>query len=210
MNDMTESADTNPAPEYAPDELTTLKNRADLMGIKYHPNSKAKSLKAKIEAKLALTEPTDTIPDVAPITGELMPPTPEKKRTWLTHDEFLKETGRTTRLSLNRLVRVRVSCMNPNKREWEGEIISVGSAKLGTFKKFVPFNNEEGYHIPFIIYTAMKERQYTSYRTVKGPRGEKIRKGKLVDEFNIEVLDPLTPQEIKDLSQRQAASQAID
>lgn len=188
-----------------PDELDTLKERATTMGISFHPNIKVKSLKAKIDVKLNAS--TDAEP-VAYVDDGSVPA--RSKRTWITHEEYLKETAGKRRSTVNRLVRVRVQCMNPNKVEWEGEIISVGSAKLGTFKKFIPFNNEEGYHIPFIIYEAMLDRQYTSYRTVKGPRGEKIRKGKLVPEFNIEVLDPLTPKELHELGQRQAASQAID
>ncbi len=56
----------------------------------------------------------------------------------------------------------------------------------------------------------MLDRQYTSYYSVKGPRGESIRKGKLVPEFNIEVLASLTSAEIQKLAQRQLAARAID
>lgn len=200
-------------------ELQTLKARADMMGIAYHPNIGVKSLKVKIdnrlEGKLPVTKGSPENEDVKPdvkgnSNNKEAKLKPAEKRTWLTHEEYMAEAGTSIRKNINRLVRVRVSCMNPNKREWEGEIISVGSAKVGTFKKFVPFNNEEGYHIPYIIYQAMKERQYTQFSTVKGPRGEKIRKGKLVPEFNIEVMSPLTKQELQDLAQRQSMSGAID
>ena len=42
------------------------------------------------------------------------------------------------------------------------------------------------------------------------PNGEKTRKGKLIKEFNIEILPPLTEQELKDLAKEQAARHSID
>lgn len=179
------------------DELQLLKNRAELMGIRFHPNIGLDTLKAKVNNALPNVE--------APPTPRQ---TPTGKVPYLTQAEYTKEVTTRARKNINRLVRVRVACMNPNKKEWEGEIISVGSAKIGTFKKFVPFNLEDGYHIPHIIYEAMKDRQYTSYTTVRGQRGEKIRKGKLVPEFNIEVMPPLTVEERRDLAQRQIMSGA--
>jgi hypothetical protein len=42
------------------------------------------------------------------------------------------------------------------------------------------------------------------YHTVQDNKGNKVRKSKLVNEFNIEVLPALTKEELKDLAQRQA------
>lgn len=100
--------------------------------------------------------------------------------------------------------------MNPNKRSWEGEIVSVGSAKLGTFKKFIPFNAEEGYHIPQIIFDELKNRKCTIFVSGKGPRGEKITKSKLINEFALEVLPPLGAEELKVLASRQALANGGD
>lgn len=200
MNDETQTEEVSEIPS----ELETLKKRADLMNIKYHPKIGLDKLKAKIELVL---EP-NTEPKVS--TTQLLNTTINKKKYHITHDQFLKERTTQIRKNVNRLVRIRVSCMNPNKSQWEGEIISVGSAKLGTFKKYVPFNAEDGWHVPSIIYDAMKERKYSAFTTVKGPRGEKIRKGKLVPEFNIEVLPPLNTAELKALAQRQAMAGSIE
>jgi hypothetical protein len=224
MNDVTATpAELNVQEQ--PSELDLLKQRANLMGISFHPNIGLPKLKAKVNAALAPSEEAATInaaPTADPygetVNGESVKeieasgrvPLRNGKPMYLTHEQFTRERTANTRKNLNRLVRVVVNCMNPNKTEWEGELMSVGSAKAGTFKKFVPFNQEEGFHIPYIIYQAMVERKYSKFYTVKGPRGEKIRKGRLVPEFNIEVLDPLTPQELKDLAQRQAMSGSID
>ena len=101
-------------------------------------------------------------------------------------------------------MRCRIQCMNPAKKDWPGEIFSVGSAKLGTFKKFVPFNNPEPYHIPQIIYDMLVEKKCTVFYTERDDRGNKIRKGRLINEFAIEVLPPLTRDELSDLARQQA------
>jgi hypothetical protein len=108
------------------------------------------------------------------------------------------------RKSAGRLIRCRIQCMNPAKKDWPGEIFSVGSAKLGTFKKFVPFNSPEPYHLPQIIYDMLVEKKCTVFYTERDERGNKIRKGRLVNEFAIEVLPPLTKNELSDLARTQA------
>jgi len=208
---MSEENENNPINEE--EYLTSLKQRADLMGITYHPNIGADKLKSKIDLRLSneldelearpnLSEIQQTKPAVAVSTTPVIKP--------MTEEEYKKTTLTSKRREAGKLVRVRVNCMNPNKNDWEGEIMSVGSAKAGTFKKYVPFNLEDGYHIPLIIYTEMLNRKCTVFSTVKGPRGDKIRKGKLINEFAIELLDPLTSAEIKDLAQQQAMSGSID
>ena len=170
-----------------PDELTSLKARADMLGLSYHPSIGLEKLREKVNGALA------------PAVVEAVP-------------EAESESARRNRERNEaiELVRVRVTCMNPNKREWEGELISVGSSTTGTQKKFVPFNNDEGWHIPRIIYNFMKERECQIFVTVKDNRGNNIRKGKLIKEYAIEVLPPLTPVEMQELAQRQAMAKSID
>ena len=108
-----------------------------------------------------------------------------------------------------KLVRIRVTCMNPAKKEWEGEIITVGNAGVGTYKKYIPFNADEGWHVPNIIYQALQERQCQVFVSSKTKNGVTIRQGKLIKEFAIEVLPPLTEEELKDLAQRQAMAKSI-
>jgi hypothetical protein len=101
--------------------------------------------------------------------------------------------------------------MNPAKKEWEGEIISVGSARIGTYKKYVPFNTgSEGWHIPKIMYDFLKERKCSVFQTILDNKGNKVRRSRLVPEFSIEVLPPLTREELKELARTQAMSGSID
>ena len=114
------------------------------------------------------------------------------------------------------LIRVRITCMNPHKSEWTGEIFTVANKYLGTIKKFIPFGEatDKGYHIPKILYEEMKRRKYQAIRTVRRDGidvivPESIRE---VPEFSIEVLPPLTPKELDDLriSQAQTGSTTGD
>lgn len=170
----------------APTELDALKTQATELGIKYHPNIGADTLKAKIaEAGSPANENEEAVP-AAPKAE-----TPMQRKIRL-------------RREASSLVRVRITCMNPAKREHEGEIFTAGNSVVGTFKKYVPFETEDGWHVPRIILEQIRDRQYQTFVTVNSANGVKVRKGKLVKEFAVDVLEPLSEEELKDLAQRQA------
>ena len=175
-------------------EIDTLKARADMMSIKYHPAIGLEKLKNKIDAVLG----NQGIDATTPITS------------FLTDKEYRDIESKGLKRRANSLVRIRLVCMDQGRKDWEGEIFSVGSAKMGTFKKYIPFSSEDGWHVPHIIYEALKERKCSVFQTVKGARGEKIRKAKSVPAFSIEVLPPLTREELTALAQKQAMTGSID
>ena len=185
---MTDINDNSDLP--IPDELTTLKEKADLMGLKYHPSISADKLREKVNAALADTP--------AEVVNE---PEPEAVTEVA---ENATEYRLRKRREANELVRVRVSCMNPAKKEIMGELFTAGNSVVGSFTKFVPFNVEDGWHIPRVIYNQMVERMCQVFYTVNTPDGDKVRKGKLIREFAIEVMPELSADELHDLAQRQA------
>lgn len=176
------------------DEFTALKARADMLGISYHPSIGVDKLREKVTA--ALTD--KPAPGDAPVAVQ---PTAEES-----------ERGRLQRLKreATALVRIRLTNMNPAKKDWEGEIFTVGNAVVGTIKKFVPFNTDEGWHVPQIMLTQLQDRQCQVFVTLKTKGGTSIRQGKLIKEFAIEIMPPLTKEELHDLAQRQAMAQSID
>ena len=179
------------------DELATLRARADLMGITYHQSTGVDKLRARINNTLQGEEKAES---AEPVNKTAKAKTVEV----ISEKQFKEEEFRLRKSNAGKLMRVRVTCMNPAKKEWDGEIISVGSSKIGTYKKFVKFNAEDGWHIPYIIYQYMKEKKCSVFYTVTDQRGQKIRKAKLVNEFNMEVLPSLTDDELKALAQQQA------
>ena len=176
------------AAQLAATELENLKSRAEKLGVKFHPSISAEKLREKIKAHQA---------DGEGEAGEVGP-----KAEDTTENPSLKKL-RLKREAL-KLVRVRITCMNPAKKEWEGEIITVANNAVGTVKRYVPFNIEDGWHVEHILLEQLRERQCQIFVTDKDSRGNKIRKGKLIREFAIELLNPLTEEERAELAQRQA------
>ena len=173
-----------------PNELQSLKARADLLGISYHPSIGVEKLREKVNA--AVDTPAEEV--ALPVSTE----------------ETEQEFRLRKRNEANALVRVRVTCMNPSKREWDGEIFTCGNSNIGTFRKYVPFNAEDGWHIPRVIFNHLQERMCQVFTTVRDSRGNSTRQGKLIKEFAIEVLPQLTAEELHDLAQRQAMAKSID
>ena len=179
------------AAQLAATELENLKSRAEKLGVKFHPSISAEKLREKIKA--AQSEGEGSV-------GEQ----PEGKSAAGTKEE--SPAAKKLRLKREglKLVRVNITCMNPAKKEWEGEIFTVSNNAVGTVKRYVPFNTEDGWHVEHILLEQLRERQCQIFVTEKDSRGNKVRKGKLIREFAIEVLDPLTEEELRELAQRQA------
>lgn len=177
--------------EVVSDELSTLKARATLLGISFHPSISLAKLREKVNSAATSSDE------------------PDNEVNESTVSESLSEKRARKRKEASELVRIRVACMNPAKKEWDGEIIAAGNSLVGTFTKYVPFNAEDGYHVPHIIYQQLLERQCQIFVSHRDERGNTSRKGKLIKEFAIEVLPKLTKEELTELAQRQAMAKSI-
>lgn len=185
------------------DELTELKKRADLLGIEYHPKISVDKLRARIKAQLEDTAYVD-VPD----DDEVIAAT-SAKRVLKFKPETQAEIADRLRKEAQRLVRVRITCMNPNKKDWDGDVFTVSNSVVGTLRKYVPFNAEDGWHIPAMMLDFLRDKQFVQHYVEK-KNGQEINRHKLVKEFAIEVLDPLTQEELKELAQRQAMARNVD
>lgn len=174
------------------DPLDLLKAKATELGIKFNANIGLAKLQEKIATAQAIVK--EAVP-------ESTPPKEETKQ----------ERHTRIRREISQLVRVKVTCLDPNKRNFPGEIISVGNSLLGTFKKYIPFDLESGYHIPKIILTELQERKCQVFYTVKG-KGKRpdMKRSKLIKAYSVEILPPLTADELQDLANQQAINQSID
>jgi hypothetical protein len=102
-----------------------------------------------------------------------------------------------------KLTRVVVTPNDPAMVNYPGLIFSVGATGLNNgrmVKKFVPFNNEEGWHVPQIIFNQIENGQMQKFRTVTRANGEKVLEPYLTKKFNVRILDPLTPEELKEVA----------
>lgn len=179
------------------DELTALKARADMLGVSYHPSIGLEKLRNKVNAAVTGTGDKDEEED-------------KPKAAVVKEEETASQKRARLYAQAAELVRIRVTCMNPNKREWEGEIFTAGNSAVGTLKKYVPFNADEGWHVPRIIYNQIVDRQCQVFVTERTKNGVPIVRGKLIKEFAVEVLPPLTKDELTELARRQAMARSVD
>jgi hypothetical protein len=171
--------------EIKQDELTVLKARADRMGMSYHPSIGLDKLKEKITEALSKQKP-QTVQEVNVVSAE----------------ETENQRKVRKKREATKLVRVRITCMNPNKREWPSEVFTVSNSVVPKQERCVPFGVE--WHVPQIMLNMIQQRQCQVFYSVRDKWGNNFRQGKLIKEFAVEILPDLTREEIKDLAQRQA------
>lgn len=164
------------------DELTLLKERASKLGITYSPNIGLSTLRKKVNDFLSDDN------EESKVEAKEVQETEGQRRA-------------RKRKEASRLVRVRVTNHNPHKRESEGEMFTASNSIIGTFRRYVHFG--EPWHVEQILLNVLREREYQQFST-KVENGKKVRRSKLVKEFGIEVLDPLTPEELSELGRAQA------
>lgn len=169
------------------DELALLKKRADSLGVEYSNNIGLETLKKRINEILD-NEPETKIDSA------------NQQKKAQTRADKIREA--------NKLIRIRYSNMNPAKKDFPGEVLTVANNVVGTLRKFIPYGDasEAGYHVPQAIYEMMKRREFTvsvSKRDEKGRPYQTTRKRK---EFAIEVLEPLTKEELKKLAADQRST----
>lgn len=187
------------------DERELLMQRARLIGVEFSNNIGTETLRERVRAKMeSLEEPEAPEPEPEPahvnaLTGE---PSDAPKKSFRQQqiDEQMK------------LVRLRITCMDPKKKDLQGEIFTIANEYIGTVRKFVPFGEvtDDGFHVPFCIYTMMAERQFLNIRTVKDKRsGAERPETQYAKEFALEILPTLTPEELARLANAQAAAGSI-
>lgn len=161
------------------EERSALIARAKMLGLEFPPNIYTSRLRELVNGAIAAKpEPVVVASEPAKLTAR---------------QEALK------------LIRVNVVCMNPSKVNLAGEIITAGNAVCPTQRKFVPFNTPEGFHIPNIIYNVMREKQFQMSITKQGAKGD-YKEMRMMPEYSIQVLPPLTEQQLEDLRIAQAAA----
>ena len=166
-------------------EIELLRQVAATMGLKHHPAMGVTKLKALIEEAKEAKEGVDEKVATKPATG--------KKVT----------AGKATRRKeALKLIRIRISDMNPINANLKGALFSVGNSELGFIKKMVPFNAEEGFHVPSILVEQIRNKKFVSHFEVK-INGKMVNRHKLIPQYAIEIMPPLTPKELQELKQRQ-------
>ena len=193
------------ADEQAVDELTLLKERAKVMGIPFSNNISLETLRKRVADKM---EGKDEAPEVNALTGD-----PEIAQALVTKPLDPKANAVALRKLMHatqmRQVRVRVTNMDPKKKDLPGEIWTVANEYLGTVRKFVPYGEQtdDGFHIPYCLYRLLDSKRFLHIRDVKDRTTGIVRQDKVwAKEFSLDVLPTLTQGELDRLAAAQAAA----
>ena len=180
------------------EERVVLMSRARLMKIPISNNIGIEKLRERIAQAMAGVKPGADEPETA--APALVDPAQPKG----------KNARQLARLEAMKLVRIHIVNLDPKKKDLQGEIITVANDMIGTVRKFVPYGEvtENGYHVPLIIYKMLKRRKFLNIRTRKGPKGPVVEQS-WAQEFSIEVLPPLTKDELKKLASAQMAAGSV-
>ena len=198
-------------------ETQALREKAKAMGLKFHPSTGAAKLN-KLMADFAdrqmgqspgaavEPEPKQKTEEAQTPMSETQVATPQANKKTLTPAQLL-EAQKKEQL---RLIRVIVHCNNEEKSDWQGEVFKVGNRLVGSVTRFIPFDNEEGWHIEQIILDTLRTKRCQKWRNIRMPSGETQKQPYTVPEFTIEELPPLTREQLKALADDQRARGAID
>ena len=191
--------------EAAVDELTLLKERAKQMGISFSNNISLETLRKRIADKM---EGKDE-PEVNPLAGDseiaAITAAPQKLDA--------KQNALALRKLMQReqmkLVRVRITNMDPKKKDLPGEIWTVSNEYLGNVRKMIPYGEQtdDGFHIPYCLFRLLQSKRFLHIRTVKDSvTGLERQEKQWVKEFSLDVLPDLTKEELARLAAAQAAA----
>lgn len=205
-------------------DIESLRVRADELGITYSGNTGVPTLQRKIDTFLktnhdpavsSLLGDNEPLPEIIKQPKVKAPPTLAELQMMNVQDidpknqALVRQVVRAKALVLRR---VKIVNLDPADAEIFGSIITVMNKYTGKVSKFIPFGDESenGYHVPQIILNHLRDQKFVMRKQNKNAQfGVKTYKTTYVSKFAITILPDLTPDELKNLADRQAASGAI-
>ena len=162
-------------------------------GIKMHHKTNA------IKLRKTLQDDVDKNDTKVPVEVKSSPvkPAKVKKKPEMTLEEKC--------LHLKRIIVI------PNDPEMSGHsglvfTVIVSAINNGkAIKKYVPFNNEEGWHVPNVICNQIANAEMQKFKSVKTHNGETVLQPYQAKKYNVQVLPDLSQKEIDKLAASQAA-----
>lgn len=205
MNEYDDQALSTGEGETAVDELALLKERAKQMGIPFSNNISLETLRKRISDKM---EGKD-VPEVNPLAGDAEIAAITSAPVKLDAKQNALALRKMMQREQMKLVRVRITNMDPKKKDLPGEIWTVSNEYLGNVRKMIPYGEQtdEGFHIPYCLFRLLQSKRFLHIRTVKDRvTGVERQDKQWVKEFSLDVLPDLTKEELARLAAAQAAA----
>ena len=170
-------------------ELDILKAQADRMGIPYKANISLTTLKAKIQL---VREGESLEPEASRVDN-----TTQEDKAAAVYQEAMK------------LVRVQITPLDTNKAtNYDCDFFTAGNSVVGNVTRNIPFGRP--WHVEQILVNAIKEKTYQQFTTKKNAQGADVVTKRNVPAYNVVELPPLSAQELKDLADLQARTNALE
>lgn len=184
--------------------LSDLKKQADLLGINYPHNANVPKMISLIDSHMAKLKEEGNKREVNNITAKSSAVTLYNGKTLRElQDEAFK------------LIRIKLIVNNPSKINRDGQWITAGNSKVGVIKRYVPFKPEfyeNGWHVEAIVLERLKQMKHQRFPKSKDAGNtamDDYRKASLVNDFSIEILPPLTKEELEELARQQARTGSL-
>ena len=166
-------------------------------GIKVHHKNSEKKLRETLQADVDKNDAKVPVEvESSPVEPVKVKKRPEKKTTMTLEQKCMH---------LKRIVVV------PNDPEMSGHAGQIFTAIVSAvnngkaIKKYVPFNNEEGWHVPNVIVNQIANAEMQKFRSAKAPNGDTVLQPYQAKKYNVQVLPDLTQKEIDKLAASQSA-----
>jgi hypothetical protein len=210
--------------------IEEVRQAANNLDVRYSGNSGINTIKSNIIAALAnktITVTNRVTPDISGVPSFLTeePKTPQIQDTpkpiipkkLEVHDLLNMNAAEAknpalaraiVRAQALRLTRVKVTNLNPADSALQGGIITIQN-KYVKVSRYVPYGGDEeseGYHVEQIILNHLLNQKFPMRKLIKGNRtGVKQYRTILVPKFSVQVLPPLTKDELKAMADRQSS-----
>ena len=162
-------------------------------GIKMHHRTNS------IKLRKTLQDDVDKNDAKVPVEVKSSPVKPAKVK---------KKSGMTLEEKCLHLKRIIVTPNDPELSGHAGLVFTVLVSSVNNgkaIKKYVPFNNEEGWHVPNIIYNQIVNAEMQKFKPIKTANGDTILQPYQSKKYNVQVLPDLTQKEVDKLAASQTA-----
>ena len=166
-------------------------------GIKVHHKNSEKKLRETLQADV------DKNDAEVPVEVKSSPVEPAKAKK-----KPEKKVAMTLEEKCMHLKRIVVTPNDPEMSGHAGQIFTVVVSAVNNgkaIKKYVPFNNEEGWHVPNVLVNQIANAEMQKFKSVKAHNGETILQPYQSKKYNVQVLPDLTQKEIDKLAASQSA-----
>lgn len=186
MSDKVEKQETETQIEMSEKEmLDSLKVVAEDLGITYSPNIKYATLKMKVDAA---------------IQAEL--PRPDKDEVTKTPEVLEAEKNQAIKLDLTKLVRCMIVSNDPAMKEWDmTPYYSFSNSTITLDSITIPLGVE--WHIPNAYVGMLQAMECKIPVKTKDEKGRPITIRRSVKKYNVNILPPLTAEELEALKMAQ-------